>query len=52
MIDVNYLLLLIGALLFAGVAISVISFYEDFYWGDREFRDLLREGSEKRKKRI
>tara|TARA_Y100001968_G_C19207510_1_gene643062 strand:- start:568 stop:795 length:228 start_codon:yes stop_codon:yes gene_type:complete len=37
-----YFVLLIGALLTAGVALSAFSFYEDFYWGDKNFREQLR----------
>ncbi len=37
-----YLVLIMGALLTAGVAISVFSFYEDHYWGDESFRHELR----------
>ena len=34
--------LVIGAFLTAGVALSALSFYEDFYWRDKKFRDQLR----------
>ena len=37
-----YLVLIIGALLTAGVAMSAFTFYEDYYWGDKDFRDQLR----------
>ena len=37
-----YLVLIIGGLLTAGVAMSVFSFYEDHYWGDENFRNQLR----------
>ncbi len=37
-----HIVLVIGALLMAGVALAVFSFYEDYYWGDRKFRDELR----------
>ena len=37
-----YLVLIMGALLTAGVAMSVFSFYEDHYWGDEKFRNKLR----------
>ena len=37
-----YLVLIIGGLLTAGVAMSVFSFYEDHYWGDANFRNKLR----------
>ena len=39
-----YLLLLIGAFLIAGVALSIFTFYEDCYWGDKEYRRYLKEG--------
>ncbi len=38
----TYLLLIMGGLLSAGVAISVFSFYEDHYGGDENFRNQLR----------
>ena len=37
-----YIVLIIGALLTAGVAMSAFTFYEDYYWGDKDFRDQLR----------
>ena len=37
-----YIVLVMGALLTAGVAMSAFSFYEDYYWGDKDFRDQLR----------
>ena len=37
-----YLVLIMGGLLTAGVAMSVFSFYEDHYWGDEYFRNQLR----------
>ena len=37
-----YLVLIMGGLLTAGVAMSVFSFYEDHYWGDESFRNELR----------
>ena len=37
-----YIVLIVGALLTAGVAMSAFSFYEDYYWGDKDFRDQLR----------
>ena len=37
-----YSVLIVGALLTAGVAISAFSFYDDYYWGDKDFRDQLR----------
>ncbi len=37
-----YIVLILGALLTAGVAMSALSFYDDYYWGDEDFRDQLR----------
>ncbi len=37
-----YLVLIMGGLLTAGVAMSVFSFYEDHYWADESFRNKLR----------
>ena len=37
-----YIVLILGALLTAGVAMSVLTFYDDYYWGDKDFRDQLR----------
>ena len=37
-----YLVLIMGGLITAGVAMSVFSFYEDHYWGDESFRNKLR----------
>ena len=37
-----YIVLIVGALLTAGVAMSAFSFYEDYYWGNEDFRDQLR----------
>ena len=37
-----YVVLIIGALLTAGVAMSAFTFYDDYYWGDKDFRDQLR----------
>ena len=37
-----YLVLIIGALLTAGVAMSAFTFYDDYYWRDKDFRDQLR----------
>ena len=37
-----YLVLIIGGLLTAGVAMSVFLFYEEHYWGDENFRNKLR----------
>ena len=40
--------LVVGALLTAGVALSVFTFYEDHYWTDKEFREELRSMRSKR----
>ena len=40
-----YTLLVIGAFLFAGVALSIFTFYEDCYWGDESFRKYLKDGN-------
>jgi len=37
-----YVVLIVGALLTAGVAMSAFSFYDDYYWSDEDFRDQLR----------
>ena len=37
-----YFILVVGALLTAGVAMSAFSFYDDYYWGDEGFRNQLR----------
>ena len=37
-----YIVLIVGALLTAGVAMSAFSFYDDYYWRDEAFRDQLR----------
>lgn len=37
-----YIVLIVGALLTAGVAMSAFSFYDDYYWGDEDFRNQLR----------
>ena len=37
-----YIVLIVGALLTASVAMSAFLFYEDYYWGDKDFRDQLR----------
>ncbi|MCR8538971.1 MAG: hypothetical protein JJ848_001280 [Prochlorococcus marinus CUG1439] len=37
-----YIILIVGGILTAGVAMSVFSFYEDHYWGDENFRNKLR----------
>ena len=44
-----FCVLFFGALLFAGVALSVFSFYEDHYWGDENFREQLRVHPSRRK---
>ena len=43
-----YGVLIFGALLTAGVALSVLTFYEDHYWGDHEFREQLRFNSSRK----
>tara|TARA_B100001029_G_C14899365_1_gene360016 strand:- start:329 stop:547 length:219 start_codon:yes stop_codon:yes gene_type:complete len=43
-----YVVLIVGALLTAGVAMSAFSFYDDYYWSDEDFRDQLRFHSENR----
>tara|TARA_Y100001968_G_scaffold286921_1_gene287956 strand:+ start:265 stop:486 length:222 start_codon:yes stop_codon:yes gene_type:complete len=37
-----YCILIIGAFLTAGVALSILSFCEDHYLGDKEFRDQMK----------
>tara|TARA_Y100001968_G_scaffold299530_1_gene310269 strand:+ start:82 stop:225 length:144 start_codon:yes stop_codon:yes gene_type:complete len=37
-----YCILIIGAFLAAGIALSILYFYEDHYWGGEEFRGQLR----------
>ena len=37
-----YVVLLVGALFLAGVALSAFTYYEDHYWGDIKYRDELR----------
>ncbi|KGG16179.1 MULTISPECIES: hypothetical protein [unclassified Prochlorococcus] len=37
-------LLIFGAFLLAGVALSIFTFYEDCYWGDKDYRKFLKEG--------
>ncbi len=44
-----YFVLVFGALLTAGVALSVFTFYEDHYWGDKKFREQLRLHPSRRK---
>ncbi len=39
-----YVVLVIGAMLTAGVGVSVFSFYVDDYWTDEKFRENLRKG--------
>ena len=43
-----FCVLVFGALLTAGVALSVFTFYEDHYWADKEFREELRSMKSKR----
>ena len=44
-------ILVLGAILIAGVFLMIFSFYEDYYWGDQEYREQLRWNSSRRKKR-
>ena len=44
-----YIVLIVGALLTAGVAMSAFSFYEDYYWGDEDYRNQLRRRTSFRK---
>ena len=37
-----FLVLVVGALLTAGAALLIFTFYEDFYWSDPKFREQLR----------
>tara|TARA_B100000965_G_scaffold350086_1_gene323734 strand:- start:92 stop:310 length:219 start_codon:yes stop_codon:yes gene_type:complete len=37
-----YIVLIVGAMLTAGVAMSALSFYDDYFWVDEAFRDQLR----------
>ena len=39
-----YIVLVLGAMLTAGVGVSVFSFYVDDYWTDRDYRERLRKG--------
>ncbi len=39
-----HFLFIIGAFLFAGVALSIFTFYEDYYWNDKDYRKSLKEG--------
>ena len=40
--DFLFLILVLGAFLTAGAALLILTFYEDFYWNDPDFRDQLR----------
>ena len=42
-----HLLMVIGAFLVAGVALSIFTFYEDCYWGDKNYRAYLRDGKKR-----
>ncbi len=42
-----YTLLVLGSFLFAGVALSIFTFYEDCYWGDESYRKYLKDGKKK-----
>ena len=39
-----YFLLVAGAFLIAGVALTIFTFYEDCYWGDEAYRKYLKDG--------
>ncbi len=39
-----YGVLVVGAFLIAGVSLSIFTFYEDCYWGDKAYRKFLKEG--------
>ena len=43
-----FIVLVFGAFLTGGVALSVLTFYEDHYWNDKQFRDDLRFDSSRR----
>ena len=40
--------LVLGALFFAGVFLSAVTYYEDHYWADSKFREELRANSSRR----
>ena len=40
-----YILFIVGAFLFAGVILSIFSFYDDYYWPDEQYRKELRDGN-------
>ncbi len=42
-----YFLLIFGAFLIAGVFLSILTFYEDCYWNDKEYRKYLKDGKKK-----
>ena len=37
-----FLVLVLGAFLTAGAGLLILTFYEDFYWNDPNFREQLR----------
>ena len=37
-------LFIVGAFLIAGVTLSIFTFYEDCYWGDKTYREYLKDG--------
>ena len=43
-----YFVLVVGALFLAGVFLSALTFYEDHYWGDEDFREELRVNSSRK----
>ena len=45
-------LLVIGALLFAAVFLLIFTFYEDYYWGDKEYMEELRWHSSRKNKKV
>ncbi len=46
------ILLVLGALFIAAVALLIISYYEDYYWNDVEYRRDLRWHPARRKENI
>ncbi len=39
-----HVLFVIGAFLIAGVSLTILTYYEDCYWGDQEYRKYLKDG--------
>ena len=50
--ELLFTLLVIGALMVAAVVLMIFSFYEDFYWGDADYRNELRWNSNRKKGRV